>query len=157
MSDITVKGRRPAAQLVSAILFGVVAIYYGWKWAQGDISGSTKFVTVGAGAFVALKVFLLLKPTYLRLSGDTFHLRMGAGMQLSTPADNVSSLDLADGSVRIRFQDLSKVQAPQYQMTLMEQGFPRRGCHFVFPLGSDREAFEKLRKATLKDRAESHD
>jgi hypothetical protein len=157
MNDITVKGSRPAAQLVSAIIFGLVAIFYGWKWAQGDNSGSTKFLTVAAAAFVGLKVFLLLKPAYLRLSGETFLLRMGAGLQLSTPADNVSSLDLADGSVRIRFQELSKVQAPQHQMTLMEQGFPRRGCHFTFPLGSDRETFENFRKATLKDRAESHD
>jgi hypothetical protein len=151
MEEITVKGQRRGLWIAGAINLALVG-YNGWHWLQGEIGPNTKMLTIVPGALLLLKVFFLSKPIYLRLSGGRFFARMGF-VEVSTTPENVSNLDYVDGKARIVFQDLGKVDASKGFQQFMETNFRNRGRHLEFPLGTDLETFERLRQATLKDRA----
>ncbi|MBI3858297.1 MAG: hypothetical protein HY293_21650 [Planctomycetes bacterium] len=152
MEEITVKGHRRGLWIL-AIVNLVLVTYNGWNWSQGHISSSTKTLTIVPAVFLVLKGFILISPIYLRLSGGRFQLRLGHGLTLSTPVENVADLHYFDGKIWVQFQDLGKVEASKHWLAMMQQSFSNRGRHFDFPLGQESEGFRSLRKAVVREPA----
>ena len=154
MEEITVKGHR-RGHLVGAAVCVVVVAYNGWNWFQGNLSGGTKMLTIVPTLYLLLKIVILTRPMDIRLAGDRFLVRMGFGLDLSTESQNVADLQCPDGKIRVRFEDLNKVEASRRLMEIMKMRGPNLGTHLEFPLGSDLRSFERLRSATLKERADA--
>ena len=149
MDDITLKGSRrgfilPA--LINAILVG----YNGWNWSQGRISGSTKALTIIPALLLVLKGVLWLSPMHLRLSGGRLQVRLNFGLSLSTPTQNVASLDFADGKAFLRFHDLTRVEGSKNLRSMLEQNLARRGFHFEMPVVHEAERQQRLQEAVVR-------
>src|SRR5262245_2672102 len=155
MEEITVKGHR-RSHLIGAAVCVVLVGYNGWNWLQGNLGGSTRMLTIVPALYLVLKIWILAQPMYLRLSGDRLLVRMGLGFDLATPARNVADLQCRDGKIGVRFEDLTQVEASKRTLDLMRMRASNGGSHLELPLASPPETFERLRSATLKDRAGQH-
>ena len=152
MEEITLRGSRLKIMLFTLLDLALMG-YYGWKWSQGDVRGSTKALTIVFALLILLKVISLIWPSHLRLSGGRFQVRMFFGMGLSTPAENVASLDLLDGKARMSFHDLAKVEASQNFRNLLQQNLSRRGFHLEMPVAKDPETARRLTEALVREPA----
>ncbi len=146
MEDITLKGSRRNILLIALLDLALMG-YNGWRWSQGDLRGSTKALTIFFGLLVLVKAMILIWPSYLRLSGGRLQVRMSFGMGLTTPAENVESLEFVAGKARMSFHDLAQVEASPSFRNMLQQNLSRRRCHLELPVANDPETSRRLREA----------
>jgi len=152
VDEITLKGSRRGF-LIPALINVAIMGYSGWNWSQGHISSSTKLLTIFPAGLLLLKGLMMLSPMDLRLIGGRLHVRLNFRMGFSTAAENVASLEIANGKAFLRFRDLGQVDASKNMRGMLEQNLSRRGFHFELPVVNDAERRRRFQEALVRDAA----
>ncbi len=146
MPDLVLRSPSLNPLLMGALNLAIAA-YNGWEWSQGRAGTVTKVFTVLPALLVLLSVFQLLRPPEIRLGGGRLQARVAFTLRWATPVENVEFFDFTGEKVRIRFEDLSRVEPGASWKSMMEKSFRGKGIHFELPIKADKEEMERFKEA----------
>ncbi len=150
MNEIVLRGRHTWMWVLVLVNLVVVA-GLGSRWIQGDPSVSTRVFTVVFALLLMVKLNAIRRPPEARLLDGRLRFRAGF-MDCSTSRENVELLEVVGGQLRVRFADLSRVEASPTLRKIFEGNLSRGGVHFALPLRPDPEALQRLRAAVFAGR-----
>ena len=150
MNEIVLRGRHTWMWVLVLVNLVVVA-GLGSRWARGDPSVSTRVFTVVFALLLLVKLNAIRRPPEARLLDGRLSFRAGF-MDCSTPRENLELLEVVGGLLRVRFGDLSKVEASPTLRKIFEGNLARGGVHFALPLRPDPAALQRLRAAVFAGR-----
>lgn len=151
VTDVVLRGSQAGLWVLAVVNLVVVSVS-GWRWAQGDPSWIVRAMAVVFSVLLLLKLAALRRPPEARLRDGRLTFRLGPGMECSTPRANVALLEVEDGRLRVRFEDLAKVDAGPMLRKVFEDNQARGGVHFRIPMRPDPAALQRLRAAVFAGR-----